>query len=142
MTMRTRAALCACALAMGCGVARDAAVAAPAQMTFVKRPVSTPLTEGIDGSRSLGNGLYEPTVVAAPCSDRQRCPTGVVLYYSAHVVGLWTTRAPVFDSLDRGATWHTLPGLTPTGSTRAVGGAQGDEGIMAADGSGRAWLFD
>jgi hypothetical protein len=110
-------------------------------MTFVERPISTPLTEGIDGSRSFGHGLPEPSMVAAAC-PRTRCKGGVVLYVTAHTAGVFTTRSPAFYSRNRGRTWHTMPGIAPTGSTRPAGGVQGTEADFAADRSGRAWLFD
>jgi hypothetical protein len=121
-----------------------AGVAATDQMTFVERHVSTPLTEGIDGSRGVGSGLEgleEPSVVAAPC-PHSLCKGGVILYLTARAAVPLSMRSATFFSRDRGKSWHAMPGSTPTGSTRPVGGLQGDEADFAADGSGRAWLFD
>src|SRR2546423_4356077 len=99
-----------------------AAPASAGTMTFGESNVGAP---------SLGWDLYEPSVTAV----------NGALYAAGHSVGAFTTRAPAYVSHDDGRTWQGMP---PIASNQVEGGGHvdGDEGIISADQTGRAWQLD
>lgn len=88
---------------------------------------------------STYNDLYEPHVVVSG--------TGAI-YVTGHTAAADTHRSPVYVSRDDGATWQRTPDPEPlprsTSGLPIVGGrlGQGNEGGIAADDEGRAWLYD
>lgn len=88
---------------------------------------------------STYHDLYEPHIVVAG--------TGTI-YVAGHTASSDTHRSPVYASRDDGASWEILPDPEPlpreTRAAPGIGGrvGQGNEGGIAADGTGRAWLYD
>jgi hypothetical protein len=104
-------------------VAADADL--PNTMHFAARPVTIP---------QLYNDEFEPAITMSRSG---------VLYVSGHVPLVDSARAVALFSKDDGRTWQKLPDV----DTLAVplvgeGVGQGDEGILAADAQGHAWLYD
>lgn len=93
----------------------------------------------IEAATSTWSDLYEPHVAVAG--------TGAI-YVTGHTAAANTHRSPTFVSVDDGAAWRALPDPEPlpdaTRDVPAIGGrvGQGNEGGIAADSSGRAWLWD
>ena len=108
------------------------ASASAADMTFTRHQIPT---------QSLGWDLYEPSVFAAGADGQTKA-----IYFAAHSEAAFTTRAPGWVSNDGGNTWAQLPGLLPKDPVTPIptggGHATGDEGIIVADHTGRAWQFD
>ncbi|MCA1814164.1 MAG: hypothetical protein LC624_09475 [Halobacteriales archaeon] len=90
-------------------------------------------------ARTVGVGstywdLYEPAITVAG--------TGTI-YVSGHTAAADTLRSAALFSRDDGRTWAKLPDLqAATIPVVAEGVGQGDEGILAADAQGNAWLYD
>ncbi|MES2153861.1 MAG: hypothetical protein V4510_01865 [bacterium] len=79
--------------------------------------------------------LYEPTVTVSG--------TGAI-YVAGHVIGAYSTGTPAYVSNNNGVSWTQLPAVSSVSTAPVQGSAQpgGDEGIVVADGTGRAWLVD
>ncbi len=58
--------------------------------------------------------------------------------------GAYTTGTPGYVSTNNGATWRQLPAFSTVSTAPVPGSAQpgGDEGVIVADATGRAWLVD
>jgi hypothetical protein len=105
------------------GPARAVALAAT-PMTFHRSVVDATATY---------NDLYEPAITVSSHG---------AIYVSGHTAGADTLRSMAFVSRDDGASWSKLPDVGQVALPIAEGVGQGDEGILAADDQGHAWLYD
>lgn len=107
------------------GEARGGPLMLAETMTFAPSPVTAMPVSYWD--------LYEPAVAVSG--------TGAI-YVTGHTLLADTLRSGAAVSRDGGDTWHPLPSLEEHALPIAEGLGQGNEGIIAADGTGRAWLYD
>lgn len=104
----------------------------------VLHPGKTAMTfSGVIVSPAAGivQDMYEPTITVSG--------TGAI-YVAGHVVGADSTGTPAYVSTNNGVTWRQLPAISTVSTAPVPGSALpgGDEGVIVADGSGRAWLVD
>ncbi|MCA1813094.1 MAG: hypothetical protein LC624_03970 [Halobacteriales archaeon] len=96
-------------------------------------------------TRHLVKDLFEPSVnVAADGTIYAAAHAAVVDLVLSCLCGV--SRAPAAYSQDDGLTWHELPGpagVDPVTDNLPGGGMpNGGEGVIASDGTGRAWMLD
>lgn len=93
----------------------------------------------VQGAYSAYFDMFEPHMAVSG--------TGAI-YVTGHAMASDVSRSPAFVSVNDGATWAELPDPAPlppaTAALPVLGGriGQGNEGGLAADEAGRAWLYD